>query len=306
MFEITIVAAFIAVLVIISIFLGVKTVEQGFHYTVERFGRYRATLKPGLSFIIPIFDSIGSRVNVMEQVLDVPAQSVITRDNAKVMINGLVFYQVIDARAATYEITNLPRAILNLCMTNLRSVCGSMELDETLSNRDKIATELLSVIEEAARPWGVKVLRVEIQDIEPPEELVNAMSLQMIAERKKRAEVTEAEGIRAAEILRAEGSKSAAILIAEGEKQSAILEAEARERTALAEAKATQMVSKAVAEGDVKALNYFVAQQYITAFGKLAESDNQKTVFMPMETSSLIGSVGGIQDLIKEIQSPSS
>ncbi len=283
----------IAVLVFIAalIFMGVKMVPQGYNYTVERFGRYVTTLQPGLGLIIPMIYRVGRKVNMMEQVLDILPQQVITADNANVNIDGVVFYQVFDPAKASYEITNLQTAILNLIMTNLRSVCGALELDHLLSKRDEIGARVLAIVDEATNAWGVKVLRVEIKDIEPPAELVRAMNLQMTAERQKRAQITESEGKKQAQILEAEGMKTAAFL-----------RAEAREREALAEAKATQMVSKAVAEGDVQALNYFVAQKYVEALGKFADSNQQKTIFMPLDTSGLMGSIGSINELWKAMK----
>ncbi|TXH70275.1 MAG: SPFH/Band 7/PHB domain protein [Thiothrix sp.] len=278
----------ILVLVVVLFFMGVKTVPQGFAYTVERFGRYVYTLQPGLGVIIPLVYRIGRKVNMMEQVLDILPQQVITADNANVSIDGVVFYQVFDPAKATYEVAHLENAILNLTMTNLRSVCGSMELDHLLSKRDEIGARVLTIVDEATNAWGVKVLRVEIKDIEPPAELVRAMNLQMTAERQKRAQITEAEGKKQSQILEAEGAKSAAFL-----------RAEAREREALAEAKATQMVSEAVSKGDVQALNYFVAQKYVEALGKFADSNQQKTIFMPLDTSGLMGSIGSINELWK-------
>ncbi|MBJ6612113.1 MAG: SPFH/Band 7/PHB domain protein [Candidatus Thiothrix moscowensis] len=287
----------IAVLVFIAalIFMGVKMVPQGYNYTVERFGRYVSTLQPGLGLLIPVIYQIGRKVNMMEQVLDILPQQVITADNANVNIDGVVFYQVFDPAKASYEVTNLQHAILNLTMTNLRSVCGSMELDHLLSKRDEIGAKVLAIVDEATNAWGVKVLRVEIKDIEPPAELVRAMNLQMTAERQKRAQITEAQGKKEAQILEAEGAKTAAFL-----------RSEAREREALAEAKATQMVSKAVAEGDVQALNYFVAQKYVEALGKFADSNQQKTIFMPMDTSGLMGSIGSINELWKAMKDAKS
>lgn len=281
----------VLVFIVALIFMGVKMVPQGYNYTVERFGRYVYTLQPGLGLLIPVIYQVGRKVNMMEQVLDILPQQVITADNANVNIDGVVFYQVFDPAKASYEITNLQTAILNLVMTNLRSVCGALELDHLLSKRDEIGTRILSIVDEATNAWGVKVLRVEIKDIEPPAELIRAMNLQMTAERQKRAQITEAEGKKQAQILEAEGAKSAAFL-----------RAEAREREALAEAKATQMVSKAVAEGDVQALNYFVAQKYVEALGKFATSDQQKTIFMPLDTSGLMGSIGSISELWKTMK----
>jgi regulator of protease activity HflC (stomatin/prohibitin superfamily) len=278
----------LAVLVFIGalIFMGVKMVPQGFAYTVERFGKYVYTLQPGLGLLIPVIYQVGRKVNMMEQVLDILPQQVITADNANVSIDGVVFYQVFDPAKASYEVANLNNAILNLTMTNLRSVCGALELDHLLSKRDEIGARVLAIVDEATNAWGVKVLRVEIKDIEPPAELVRAMNLQMTAERQKRAQITEAEGKKQSQILEAEGAKSAAFL-----------RAEAREREALAEAKATQLVSQAVGQGNVQALNYFVAQKYVEALGKFAESSQQKTIFMPMDTSSLMGSIGSINEL---------
>ncbi len=289
------------VLVILVLFAGIKTIPQGFNYTVERFGRYTRTLHPGLNLIVPFIDRVGARMNMMEQVLDVPTQEVITRDNASVAADAVAFYQVLKAPQAAYQVNNLETALLNLTMTNIRSVMGSMDLDELLSNRDAINDRLLKVVDEAASPWGIKITRVEIKDINPPKDLVDSMARQMKAEREKRAEVLEAEGSRNAQILRAEGAKQAAILEAEGTKEAAFREAEARERLAQAEAKATQMVSEAIASGDVQAINYFVAQKYTEALASIATARNQKVVLMPMEASSLIGSLGGIGAIAKEV-----
>jgi regulator of protease activity HflC (stomatin/prohibitin superfamily) len=292
----------IAVLVvaILLVFMGVKVVPQGMEYTVERFGRYTGTLKPGLGLIVPFLDRIGMRMSVRETVLDVPSQDVITRDNAVVEVDGVVFYQVVDSPRAAYEVNNLENAILNLSMTNLRTVMGSMDLDELLSERDRINTRLLTIIDEATTPWGVKVTRVEIKDIQPPKDLVEAMARQMKAERDKRADILEAEGKRQSAILMAEGEKQSAILEAEGRREAAFRDAEARERAAEAEAKATAMVSVAIGEGNVNAVNYFVAQNYVEALSKFADSPNQKILFMPLEASSLIGTVGGIAELARE------
>ena len=279
----------ILALIAILVFMGVKMVPQGSNYTVERFGRYTRTLQPGLGLIVPLIYRVGNKVNMKEQVMDVLPQTVITSDNANVTVDGIVFYQVFDAAKATYEVNQLERAILNLTMTNLRSVCGSMELDELLSKRDQIGDRILTIVDEATGAWGVKVLRVEIKDIDPPADMVVAMNSQMTAERQRRASITAAEG-----------EKAAAILVAEGERNAAFLLAEAREREAKAEATATQLVSNAVQAGDQQALNYFVALKYIEALGKFAESDQQKTIFMPLETSSLIGSIGGIAELLKD------
>ena len=293
-------AVALAALFIVIVFLGVKSVPQGMEYTVERFGRYIRTLRPGLNFILPVIDRIGAKMNMMEQVLDVPSQEVITKDNAMVQVDGVVFYQVLDAAKAAYEVNRLEVAILNLTMTNIRTVMGSMDLDELLSQRDAINARLLSVVDEATTPWGVKVTRIEIKDITPPRDLVDAMARQMKAERDKRAAILEAEGERQAEILKAEGEKQAAILTAEGEKEAAFREAEARERLAEAEARATEMVSRAIAEGDVNAINYFVAQKYVDALQQIASAPNEKLVFMPLESSGVVGAIGGIAELAKQ------
>lgn len=289
------------VLVILVLFAGIKTIPQGFNHTVERFGRYTRTLEPGLNLIVPFVDRIGSRMNMMEQVLDVPTQEVITKDNASVAADAVAFYQVLNAPQAAYQVNQLEVALLNLTMTNIRSVMGSMDLDELLSNRDAINDRLLRVVDEAASPWGIKITRVEIKDINPPSDLVNAMARQMKAEREKRAEVLEAEGSRNAQILRAEGAKQAAILEAEGTREAAFREAEARERLAEAEAKATRVVSEAIAVGDVQAINYFVAQKYTEALASIGTASNQKIVLMPMEASSLIGSLGGIGAIARDV-----
>lgn len=288
------------VLAVVLIFMGVKSVHQGWEYTVERFGRFTRTLRPGFHLIVPMIDRVGAKMNMMENVLDVPAQEVITKDNAMVTANGVLFYQVLDAPKAAYEVTNLHRAILNLALTNIRTVMGSMDLDELLSQREKINAQLLSVIDEATRPWGVKVTRVEIKDIDPPRDLVESMGRQMKAEREKRANILEAEGFRQAAILKAEGQKQAAILDAEGLKEAAFRAAEARERAAEAEAKATEMVSQAIAAGDIQAVNYFVALKYVEALGKFATSPNQKTMFMPVEASGLMAAIGGIAEIAKD------
>ena len=292
---------FVAFLAIVFVFSAVVTVGQGYEFTVERFGRYTQTLTPGFHLITPFIERIGNKVNMMEQVLDIPTQEVITKDNAMVGADGVVFYQVLDASQASYEVNNLTNAILNLTMTNLRTVMGSMDLDELLSKRDDINARLMNVVDGATQPWGIKITRIEIKDIAPPRDIVEAMARQMKAERNKRASILEAEGAREAEILRAEGEKKAIMLEAEGRREAAFRDAEARERSAEAEAKATEMVSKAIAEGDAQAINYFVAQKYIEALGKFATSPNEKLVFMPMEASSIIGSLGGISELFKEV-----
>jgi regulator of protease activity HflC (stomatin/prohibitin superfamily) len=290
----------VLLLVILVFFAGVKTVPQGYNYTIERFGKYRKTLTPGLNFIIPFIDRIGHKLNMMEQVLDVPSQEVITRDNATVTADGVTFYQVLDAARAAYEVLGLQNAILNLTMTNIRSVMGSMDLDSLLSNRDEINAQILRVVDAAAEPWGIKITRIEIKDINPPRDLVDAMGRQMKAEREKRASILEAEGKRQSEILKAEGEKQSLILEAEGRRESAFRDAEASEREAEAEAKATQMVSEAIANGDVQAINYFVANKYVEAFKALATSRNQKTLILPMEATSLLGSLSGIGEIAKE------
>ena len=301
--ELSIVEIFIiafVVLAVVLVLMGVKTVPQGMEYTVERFGRYTRTLVPGLNLITPVVDRIGAQMNMMETVLDVPSQEVITKDNAVVQVDGVVFRQVLDAAKAAYEVNDLERAVLNLTMTNIRTVMGSMDLDELLSQRDKINHQLLTVVDDATAPWGVKVTRIEIKDISPPKDLVDSMARQMKSERDKRATILVAEGDRQAEILRAEGEKQAAILAAEGRRESAFRDAEAREREAEAEAKATQMVSESIASGNVQAINYFVAQRYIEALGRFAESPNQKMFFMPVEATGVIGAIGGIAELVRE------
>jgi len=293
------------VVAVVLVFSGAKSVKQGWEYTVERFGRYTRTLRPGFHLIIPLVDRIGAKMNMMENVLDVPPQDVITKDNAMIKANGVLFFQVLDSAKAAYEVNNLQRATLNLALTNIRTVLGSMDLDELLSQRESINAQLLAVIDEATRPWGVKVTRVEIKDIEPPRDLVDAMARQMKAEREKRANILEAEGLRQAEILKAEGEKQAVILDAEALREAAFRAAEAREREAAAEAKATEMVSNAIAAGDIQAVNYFVALKYVEALGQFAASPNQKTMFLPMEASGVMAAIGGIAEIAKQSLSKS-
>ncbi len=291
----------IVIVVILILFMGALTVTQGYTYTIQRLGRYTKTLQPGFHIIIPFIDRVGSKVSMMERVLDVPSQEVITKDNAMVRADGVVFFQVLDAAKATYEVNDMILAILNLTMTNLRTVMGSMDLDELLSQRDHINSRLLNVVDDATQPWGIKITRIEIKDIEPPRDIVDAMARQMKAEREKRANILDAEGYRQAEILRAEGEKQGAILEAEGRREAAFRDAEAREREAEAEAKATSMVSDAIANGDPQAINYFVAQKYVETLAQFANSPNEKLVFMPLEASGVIGSLGGMTDMLKNI-----
>lgn len=285
---------------IIVLFKTVRMVPQGYEWTVERFGKYTHTMTPGLHFLVPVVYGVGRKINMMEQVMDVPSQDVITKDNAVVKVDGVVYFQVLDAAKAAYEVATLEIAILNLVMTNIRTSIGSMDLDESLSKRDEINAKVLVAVDQATHPWGLKVNRIELKDIQPPRDLVDSMARQMKAEREKRANILEAEGFRQAAILKAEGEKQSVILGAEGEKEAAFRQAEARERLAEAEAKATQMVSDAIASGNVQAINYFVAQKYIEAFKALAEGPNQKFVLMPMESAGVIGSLGGIAELAKE------
>lgn len=286
---------------IVLIFRAIKFVPQGYAWTVERFGQYVRTLKPGLAFINPIFDRIGRKMSMMETVLDVPSQEVITKDNAQVTADAIAFIQVVDAARAAYEVQNLMQAIANLALTNVRTVIGSMDLDEVLSKRDDINVKLLRVVDAATQPWGVKVTRIEIKDLSPPSDITESMARQMKAERERRAEVLTADGQKQAEILRAEGSKQAAILEAEGRREAAFRDAEARERLAEAEAKATQLVSDAISKGDVHAINYFLGQKYVEAFKELATAPNQKFVILPMESAGLLGSIAGIGELAKVV-----
>jgi len=302
-FEMT--AGVVVVLALIVIFSGAKMVPQGHNWTIERFGRYTKTLAPGLNLIIPFVDRIGTKQNMMEQVLDVPPQEVISADNAQVTTDAVCFYQVHDASKASYEVNDLYRAMQNLVMTNIRAVLGSMELDEMLSNRDSINSHLLNKVDEVTDPWGVKVTRVEIRDISPPSDLVDAMANQMKAEREKRAAILTAEGEREAAIQVAEGEKRAAVLRAEGEKEAAFREAESRERLAMAEARATKVVSEAISQGNPQALNYFVAQKYTEALQGIGASENSKVVMMPLEASSMIGSIAGISELLKNTKAGS-
>ncbi|MEN0041518.1 MAG: SPFH domain-containing protein [Pseudomonadota bacterium] len=290
-----------AVLLVVIITSIIKIVPQGFHYTVERLGRYDRTLTPGLNIIVPFIERIGAKMNMMEQVLDVPTQEIITKDNATCAVDGVTFFQVLDASKAAYEVSGLENAILNITMTNLRTVMGSMDLDELLSKRDEINTRILHVVDDAVAPWGIKMTRIEVKDIEPPADLVEAMGRQMKAERLKRANILEAEGEREAAILRAEGEKRSQVLEAEGQKEAAFLEAEAREREAAAEAEATRVVSSAIGEGNTQAINYFIAQKYTEAMQTIGSAPNQKIVMLPMEATALVGSLAGIGEIAKEV-----
>ncbi len=297
----TTVAIILIVLLAFIIFKSIVIVQQGYEYTVENFGRYTRTLEPGMHFLVPIIEQVGAKLSKMEQVLDVPSQEVITKDNAMVRVDGVLFYQIQDAVNAAYQVGDLQLAILNLIMTNIRTVIGSMEIDELLSQRDMINHKLLQVVDEATIPWGVKVTRVEIKDITPPRDLIDAMARQMKAEREKRANILDAEGYRQAEILKAEGEKQSAILDAEGKREAAFREAEARERTAEAEANATKMVSEAIANGNVQAINYFLGQKYIEALQGIITSPNQKLLMLPVDTTNVMGSVAGIAEIAKEV-----
>ena len=291
----------VIILGVMLLFSIVKIVPQGYEFTVENFGRYTRTLKPGIAFLTPFVEAIGRKVNVMERVFDVPQQDVITKDNVNVKVDGIVFTQVMDAALAAYRVDNLDNAITQLAMTNLRTVVGAMELDEVLSQRDAINSRLLNVIDHATSPWGVKVNRIEIKDLKPPHDITDSMARQMKAERERRALIIEADGEKQAAIARAEGQKQSAVLQSEGRKEAAFRDAEARERSAEAEAKATDMVSQAISKGDINAINYFVAQKYVEAFGKFAESNNTKTLIMPADMSSLAGMIGGVSELIKTV-----
>ncbi|MEZ5924641.1 MAG: SPFH domain-containing protein [Hyphomicrobiaceae bacterium] len=294
----------LVLLVAVALWSTIKVVPQGSNFTVERFGRYTRTLQPGLHILIPFMERVGYRMNMKEQVMDIPSQEVITRDNAMVRVDGVAFFQVLDAAQSAYEVTDLHQAIVNLTMTNIRTVMGSMDLDELLSHRDQINAKLLQVIDDATQPWGVKVTRIEIKDIEPPRDLVDSMARQMKAEREKRAQILEAEGLRQAQILKSEGEKQAAVLAAEGRREAAFKDAEARERAAEAEAKATELVSSAIANGNVQAINYFVANNYVKALEALASAPNQKVIMMPLEAASVIGSIAGLAQITGDAFGP--
>ncbi len=291
----------IAVLALLFVMMSVKIVHQGYRYTIEHFGRFTRVAEPGFNFVPPFFYRVGRRINMMEQVLDIPGQEIITKDNAMIAVDGVVFFQVLDAAKAAYEVSDLYMALMALATTNLRTVMGSMDLDETLSRRDEINARLLAVVDQATEPWGVKITRVEVRDIRPPSNIVEAMARQMKAEREKRAVILEAEGQRQSEILRAEGQKQSQILQAEGQRERAYREAEARERSAQAEAAATKVVSEAIEKGSGQAINYFVAQKYVEALGKFATSPNAKTILFPVEATQLMGTLGGIGELAREV-----
>ena len=291
----------IAVLALLFVMMGVKIVRQGYRYTIEHFGRFVRVAEPGFNYVVPFFYRVGRKINMMEQVVDIPGQEIITKDNAMVAVDGVVFFQVMDAAKAAYEVSDLYLALMALSTTNLRTVMGSMDLDETLSKRDEINARLLAVVDHATEPWGIKITRVEIKDIRPPRDIVDSMARQMKAEREKRANILEAEGLRASEILRAEGEKQARILEAEGQREAAFRQAEARERAAEAEAKATTLVSDAIAGGNAQAINYFVAQKYVEAISEFARSPNAKTILFPVEATQLIGTLGGIGELAREV-----
>jgi len=291
---------FVLVLTIIYLMASIKIVRQGYHYTIEHFGRFTTVARPGFNFYPAFFYRVGRKVNMMEQVLDIPGQEIITKDNAMVAVDGVVFFQVLDAAKGAYEVSDLYLAIMQLTTTNLRTVMGSMDLDETLSKRDEINARLLTVVDQATEAWGVKITRVEVKDIRPPADIVNAMGRQMKAEREKRALILESEGLRASEILKAEGQKQGQILQAEGRREAAFRDAEAREREAEAEAKATEVVSNAIAGGNAQAINYFIAQKYVEAIGAFATSPNAKTILFPVEATQLIGTLGGIGELARD------
>ena len=294
---------FVIILLAVVVFYllrAIRMVPQGYNYTVERFGKYVHTLEPGLGLIVPFIDRVGHKINMMERVMPVPSQEVITRDNAMVTVDGVAFFQVLNAARAAYEVHDVENAIINMTMTNIRTVMGSMELDSLLSQRDQINHSLLGVVDQATQPWGVKMTRIEIKDINPPRDLVDSMARQMKAERDKRASILEAQSMRSAAILKAEGEKQSFVLEAEGRKEAAFRDAEARERAAEAEAKATQVVSEAIAKGNVQAINYFVANNYVKALESLAKSPNQKVLMMPVDATSILGSIGGIAEIAKE------
>ena len=287
------------VLVIVTVFAGAKTVPQGQMWTVERFGAFTRLLHPGLSFIIPYIDRVGRKLNVQEQVQDIPEQSVITKDNATVTVDGVIYFRVMEAEKAAYQVQSLTQALSTLAMTNIRAVIGELELDSALSSRERINTQLLVILDGATEPWGVKVSRVEIRKIEPPENLIRAMNLQMTAERERRATVAKADGDREAAIMRAEGLKQSQVLAAEGRQQAAERDASARERLAQAEAAATRMVAEAAASGGESALRYFVAQKYVEAFSAMASSPNSRLVVVPMEATAMAGGIAQAMELLR-------